>query len=91
MVDPRPLPAEFWAQDEPFNFTEVSFPWNKSPSDIWRLGPLILYALGWGVLVAEQEVDGPPQIKPRRGPRGSATNRWPHRLAVKTLYYFSPQ
>ena len=82
--------AEFWAQDEPFNFTEVWFPWNKSPSDIWRPGRQILYAVGWGVLVAEQDVDGPPQIKPRRGPPGSPTNRWPHRLAVKTLYYCSP-
>ncbi len=82
--------AEFWAQDEPFNFTEVWFPWNKSPSNIWRPGRLILYAVGWGVLVAEQDVDGPPQIKPRPGPPGSPTNRWPRRLAVKTLYYCSP-
>ena len=45
--------AEFWAQDEPFNFTEVWFPWDKSPSDIWR--PRGSSASSLGTLPASQE------------------------------------
>ena len=82
--------ADYWAQDQPLYFTEISFPWNKSPADIWKPGRIILYAVGWGVLMAEQSVAGPPKVRPRRGPAGSPQNRWPHTLAVKTLYYCSP-
>jgi hypothetical protein len=82
--------ADYWPQDQPFNFTEIWFPWNKPPSDIWQPGRIILYAVGWGALMAEQAVAGPPKIMPRRGPAGSPQNRWPHRLAVKTLFYCSP-
>jgi hypothetical protein len=69
---------------------EVRFPWNKPPDDIWAPGHLILYAVGSGALIADQQVDGPPQIRPRRGAPGTPNNRWPHKLTVKTEYLCSP-
>lgn len=82
--------AEDWEHEGPEMFTEVRFPWNKGPKDIWAPGRLILYAVGSRVLVAVQTVDGPPQFNPRRGPPGSTTNRWPHTIRVRTHYYCSP-
>jgi hypothetical protein len=68
----------------------MRFPWNKPPSDIWAPGHLILYAVGAGTLIGIQQVDGPPQLRPRRGAPGSVENRWPHKLAVKTEVVCSP-
>jgi hypothetical protein len=81
--------AEDWAHEEAGNFTEVRFPWNKPPN-LWSPGRLILYAVGSTALVATQSVDGPPSIRPRRGPAGSRDYRWPHAIKVKTHYYCSP-
>jgi hypothetical protein len=39
---------------------------------------------GSGALIAVQQVDGPPQLLPRRGAPGSVEHRWPHKLAVNT-------
>jgi hypothetical protein len=85
----NPLPDN-WVADLPELLTEMRFPWNKPPSDIWAPGNLILYAVGAGTLIGIQQVDGPPQLRPRRGPPGSIENRWPHKLAVKTDVVCSP-
>jgi hypothetical protein len=82
--------AEDWAVDESINFTEIWFPWSKPPKMISKPDRIILYAVGHGLLVAEQTVDGPPQLRPRRGPVGSPENRWPHRISVRTHYFCSP-
>ncbi|MEK6273166.1 MAG: hypothetical protein AABM42_11045 [Actinomycetota bacterium] len=66
-----PVPED-WEDDGPEMFTEVRFPWNKPPRDIWAPGRLILYAVGWRVLVATQTVNGPPEIKQRHEPLESA-------------------
>jgi hypothetical protein len=79
----NPLPDD-WVQQRPDLLTAIRFPWNKPPSDIWAPGKLVLYAVGSGALIAVQRVDGPPQLLPRRGAPGTAENRWPHKLAVKT-------
>jgi hypothetical protein len=85
----NPLPDN-WVADLPALLTEMRFPWNKPPSDIWAPGHLILYAVGAGALIGIQQVDGPPQLRPRRGVPGSVENRWPHKLAVKTEVVCSP-
>jgi hypothetical protein len=51
---------------------------------------MIVYAVGSRVLIANQTVDGPPRLMPRRGPAGSPQNRWPHSVSVKTDFYCSP-
>jgi hypothetical protein len=79
-----------WAADRPDLLGEIRFPWNKPPSDIWSPGQLIIYAVGAGSLIAIQEVNGPPQLRPRRGAPGTVENRWPHKLAVKTTWFCSP-
>jgi hypothetical protein len=85
----NPIP-EYWDRDRPDLLSEVRFPWNKPPSDIWRPGKLIIYAVGAGTLVAIQSVTGAPQVLPRRGAPGSADQRWPHKLAVTTDVICSP-
>ena len=84
-----PVPED-WLKMRPDLLTEVRFPWNKRPDDIWAPGHLILYAVGSGALIADQQVDGPPQILPRRGKPGTPTYRWPHKIAVKTEYVCCP-
>jgi hypothetical protein len=85
----NPVP-DYWNVDRPDLLSEIRFPWNKPPSDIWAPGWLILYAVGTGALIAIQSVDGPPQLLPRRGAPGTPENRWPHKLAVKTECVCSP-
>ena len=85
----NPLPDN-WVADLPELLTEMRFPWNKPPSDIWAPGHLILYAVGAGTLIGIQQVDGPRQLRPRRGVPGSVENRWPYKLAVKTEVVCSP-
>lgn len=85
----NPVPNH-WEVDRRDLLTEIRFPWNKPPSDIWAPGTLILYAVGSGALIAVQSVDGPPQLLPRRGAPGSPEHRWPHKLAVKTELVCSP-
>ena len=85
----KPLPED-WEHDAAHNFTELRFPWNKPPSDIWAPGRIVLYAVGSTALIATQSVDGPPHINPRRGPAGSRDNRWPHSIKVKTHSFCSP-
>jgi hypothetical protein len=82
--------AEDWEHEEPDNFTEIRFPWNKPPTDVWSPGRIVLYAVERGVLMATQTIDGAPSINQRRGPTGSLTNRWPHTIKVKTHRYCSP-
>jgi hypothetical protein len=82
--------AEDWAHEEAHNFTEIRFPWNKPPSNVWSPGRFVLYAVGSTALIAVQSVDGPPQINPRRGPAGSRDNRWPHAIKVQTHHFCSP-
>jgi hypothetical protein len=82
--------VEDWEHKESHIFMEIRFPWNKPPTEVWSPGRVIVYAVGSGALIATQIVDGPPSIKPRRGPAGSRDDRWPHEIKVKTLYYCSP-
>jgi hypothetical protein len=62
----------------------------KPPTQISRNELLVCNAVDWGRIFAVQQVDGPPTIDPRRGPKGSVTDRWPHTIAVKKLAYISP-
>lgn len=82
--------AENWASSEARNLVEIRFPWNKPPSQVCSPDRIILYAVGSTALVATQTVDGPPSIRPRRGPAGSRDDRWPHAIKVKTHYFCSP-
>lgn len=82
--------SEDWEHEDPHNFTEIRFPWNKPPSKVWAPGRVILYAVGSTALIATQSIDGPPHMNPRRGPAGSRDNRWPHAIRVKTHFYCSP-
>jgi hypothetical protein len=82
--------AEDWEHDDAENFVSIRFPWSKPPSRICLHDRVVLYAVGDGVLMATQRVIGEPGIKPRRGPKGSQDDRWPHTLDVETLFYCSP-
>ena len=82
--------AEDWEHEEPENFVEIRFPWNKPPTQVCRHDRVILYAVEHGALMATQRVVGWPGIKPRRGPNGSLENRWPHTIEVETLHFCSP-
>jgi hypothetical protein len=78
-----------WEHTEPWNFTQIHFPWNKPPTRISSPDRIILYAVG-GRLMATQTVDSPPRIEPRRGPAGSPENRWPHSIKVRTHFFCTP-
>lgn len=80
----------YWNLDRPELLSEIRFPWNKPPGDIWAPGHLILYAVGAGTLIAIQAINGPPQLLPRRGAPGTPENRWPHKVAVRTEWLCSP-
>ncbi len=85
----NPVP-NYWDSDRPDLLTEIRFPWNKPPDNIWAPGNLILYPVGAGALIAVQQVNGPPQLRPRRGAPGTPDNRWPHKVAVLTKCFCSP-
>lgn len=85
----EPVPPD-WAVERPDLFREIRFPWNKPPRDLSNGEPIIVYAVGSRVLIANQTVDGPPRLMPRRGPIGSPENRWPHSVSVKTDFFCSP-
>jgi hypothetical protein len=85
----EPVPPK-WAVERPDLFCEIRFPWNKPPRDLSNGEQIIVYAVGTRVLIASQTIDGPPRLRPRRGPIGSPQNRWPHSISVKTEFYCSP-
>jgi hypothetical protein len=82
--------GEDWERTDSDNFIEIRFPWNKPPTQVCLHDRVILYAVGAGVLMAAQRVVGEPGINPRRGPKGSLDDRWPHTIQVETGDYCSP-
>ena len=81
---------EDWEHNDPGNFTEIRFPWNKPPTQVCLHDGVIVQAVVDTGLMAVQKVVGQPGINPRRGPRGSLNDRWPHTIQVETEFFCSP-
>jgi len=79
-----------WAHDDQETFTKIRFPWNKPPTQVCLHDGVILQAVRDTGLMAVQKVVGQPGINPRRGPKGSLNDRWPHTIDVKTEFFCSP-
>jgi hypothetical protein len=81
---------EDWEHKDPGNFTAIRFPWNKPPTQICLHDGVIVQAVVDTGLMAVQRVVGQPGINPRRGPKGSLNDRWPHTIEVETECFCSP-